>query len=70
MAQSAQQLKTAETSRSSLPEDLKHNTVDIPVVMQRQVLVIQKSTEKGGYRPSMFQPTETARSTTKWKHVD
>ena len=43
-AQSAQQLKTAETSRRSLPankEDLKQSTVGIPMVMQRQVLVIQ-----------------------------
>ena len=51
--QSAQQLKTAEMSFDAqktstvTKEDLEQNSTDIPVAMQRQVLVIQ-STDNGG----------------------
>ena len=43
-AQSARQLKISATSRTPWQqEDLEQNTTDIPYVMQRQVLAIQKA---------------------------
>ena len=53
-AQSAQQLQIGTRSFDeqktfeATKENLEQNTTDIPVVMQRQVLVIQKA-QNGGY---------------------